>query len=438
MITQKIETMAETGDPDELHFKSKAITAFFPYAIWQEKDGDPTMLDAFMRASWASGLLYFTWHRADRFVSALLSEATPRAIVLSSPHIPWYLLTDRGDLVGLWAAATSAIPYTEEVAQCVVDTLLQIASRSKLLPYITPDIWAWLTTRPSLPPVCVGRYYGTYGHVAEAIRKLEDVDILKSYMLLAWSEWDALWNEGFDQICASIRGDFGGAGMDRHWVELIQRLDHVLGELAQGLGHLQKRNPILRAYDFQLMDDQYKRLRETLLEANMEAITGGSLLTVAFFRILTLIETRRIPRNFHVLASSPVIIILYLAAPGLPHFICTRTSISTLTRRTSHHSYPLLIISAKLALSFRLLLWVDVRDPLRRFRSLLSFWAFGILFYFPRVFLSLHIVPRQRQHFGLDNIFHSVRSPAGIRILINPVPSHSDFHPLNWYPSGPG
>ena len=275
--------MAETGDLDELHSKCKAVTAFLPYAVWQERDGEPVMLDAFLRAAWASGLLYFTWHRADRFAITLLSEASPRAIVLSSPHIPWYLLTDRGDLVGLWAAATSAIPYTEDVAQCVVDTLLQIASRRKLLPCITRDLWAWLTTRPSLPPVCTGRYYGTYRHVVKAIRELEDVEVLKSYLHLAWSEWDALWGGGFDQVCASIHGDFGGTRTDRHWVELIQRLDHVLGELNRGLGHLQKRNPILREYDFQLMDDQYRRIRETLLEANMEAITSGSLPTVAFF-----------------------------------------------------------------------------------------------------------------------------------------------------------
>ena len=280
--------MAKTGDPHELRSKCKAVTAFLPYAVWQERTGEPLMLDAFLRAAWASGIMYFTWHRADRFACTLLSEASPRAIVLASPHIPWHLLTDRGDLVQWWAVATSAVPYTEEIAQSVVDTLLQIASRRKLLPYITEDLWAWLITRPFLPPVCAGRYYGTYPHVVKAIRKLEDIEVLKSYLLLAWSEWDALWNEGFDQICASIRGDFGGTRMDRHWVDLIQRLDHVLGELDRGLEHLQRRNPNLREYDFHQMEYQYRRLRETLLEANIEAIARGPLPSAMVFCILTL------------------------------------------------------------------------------------------------------------------------------------------------------
>ena len=271
--------MAETGDPDELRSKRKAVTALLPYAIWQERGGEPLMLNTFLRAAQASGMMYFTWHRIDRFASTLLSEASPRAIVLASPHIPWYLLTDRRDLVQQWAAATSLVPYTEEVARSVVDTLLQVASRRKLLPYITADLWAWLKKRPSLPPVCAGRYYGTYLHVTKAVRKLEDVEVLKSYLLIVWSEWDAIWNEGFDQICASIRGDLSGTRMDRHCVDLIQRLDHVLGELDQGLEYLQQRNHNLREYDFQLMESQYRELREMLPEVDTEAITRGPLPT---------------------------------------------------------------------------------------------------------------------------------------------------------------
>lgn len=268
--------MAETGDPDELRSKCKAVTALLPYAVWRERDGEPAILGTFLGAAWASGMMYFTWHRIDRFAGTLLSEASPRAIVLVSPHIPWYLLTDRKDLVQHWAAATSLVPCTEEVARSVIDTLLQVASRRKLLPYITADLWAWLTKRPSLPPVCAGRYYGTYFHVVKAVRKLEDVEVLKSYLLIAWSEWDAIWNEGFNQMCASLRWDFGGTGMDRHWVDLIQRLDHILGELDRGLEYLQQRNHNLREYDFQLMEYQYRRLREMLLEVDTERVIRRS------------------------------------------------------------------------------------------------------------------------------------------------------------------
>ena len=296
MIACRIKTMAKTGDPDELRSKCKAITALLPYAVWREQDGEPAMLGTFICAAWASGMMYFTWHRIDRFAGTMLSEASPRAIVLASPHIPWYLLTDRRDLVRHWAAATCVVPYTEEVAQCVVDTLLQIASRKKLLPCITADLWMWLTRLPSLPPVCAGRYYATYPHVAKAVRKLGDIEVLKSYLLLTWSEWDALWNEGFAEVCASILVDFCGTRMKHHRVDLVERLDHVLRELDLGLEYLQERNSNLREYDFQQMVYQYRRLREV--------ITRESLPTVTFFHILTPAETQRNPHNIHVCASS--------------------------------------------------------------------------------------------------------------------------------------
>jgi len=299
--------MARAKGRDELRSKCKAITALLPYAVWRERDGEPVMLNTFLRAAWASGVMYFTWHRIDRFAGPLLSGASPRAIVLTSPHIPWYLLTDRKDLVRQWAAATSLVPCTEEVAQCVVDTLLQIASRKKLLPHIKEDLWAWMTRRPYLPPVCAGRYYATYPHVAKAVRKLQDVEILKSYLLLTWSEWDALWNEGFAEACASILVDLCGTRMKHHRVDLVQRLDHVLGELDQGLEYLQRRNPNLREYDFDLMVRQYRRLRE--------AITRGSLPTVTFLHILTPAEMRRTPHDVHVRASSPMSVAIHLYQP---------------------------------------------------------------------------------------------------------------------------
>jgi len=298
--------MAGIKSQGELHSKCKAITALLPYAVWRERDGDPVMLNTFLRAAWASEVMYFTWHRIDRFTDPLLSGATPRAIVLTSPHIPWYLLTDRGDLVRQWAMATSLVPHTEEVAQSVVDTLLLIASRKKLLPCIAEDLWAWLTSRPYLPPVCAGRYYATYPHVVRAVRGVKDIEVLKSYLLLTWSEWDALWNEGLTEVCVSMLMDFCGARMKHHRMELIQRLDHVLGELDQGLEYLQQRNPNLREYDFQSMVYQYQRLRET--------ITRESLLTVTFFYVLTPTEMRRNPHNIYVRASSP----MFITSPKLP------------------------------------------------------------------------------------------------------------------------
>jgi len=137
LVTQKVEMMVETGNLDELHLKRKAITTTLPYAAWQEQIGQPKMLDVLLCAARASKMLGFTWHRAKQFASVILSYATPRAIILISPHIPWNLLPNREDLVEQWAAATSVTQYFEEFAQSVVDTLLQIVSICDPIPHIT-------------------------------------------------------------------------------------------------------------------------------------------------------------------------------------------------------------------------------------------------------------------------------------------------------------
>jgi hypothetical protein len=117
-------------------------------------------------------------------------EASPRAIVLLLPYIRWDWPIDREDLIQRWATAASAITYTEGIAQSVVDTLLQIASEEELLPYIPVNVWSWLTKRPPLPSTCLGRNIGTCPHVLKAVRALKDIEVLKSYFLLVWSEWN--------------------------------------------------------------------------------------------------------------------------------------------------------------------------------------------------------------------------------------------------------
>jgi hypothetical protein len=130
------------------------------------------------------------WHHAGQYLCGLLHEASPRATVLVLPYIRWDWLTDREDLIRRWATAASAIPCTEEIAQSVVDTLLQIASEEELLSSIPLNVWSWLTKRPHLPPICVGRNIGTCPHVLKAVRALKDIEVLKSYFLLVWSEWN--------------------------------------------------------------------------------------------------------------------------------------------------------------------------------------------------------------------------------------------------------
>ena len=258
--------MAEAEDYRPLQSKHKAITALLPWAVWREREGQPEMFYITLRAARASRTTTFMWCHVDQFTSTLLSEASPRAIVLASPHILWYQLRDRGDLVRYWVAAASAIPYSEEIAQNVVDMLLQIASECEPW-YIPVDLWSWLTKRPSLPPICPGRHCGTSGFVVEVVRALKDLEVLKSYLLLVWSEWDTLYCSGFDKMCTLIREDFGGVEMGRHRTDLILRLDHVLGQFDRGLEYFQYK-PQFSEYNLQDGKNQYRKLREMLLEIN--------------------------------------------------------------------------------------------------------------------------------------------------------------------------
>ena len=287
LITLKLKTIAEVEDHPQLQSKRKAISALLPYAVWQERDGQPEMLDTILRASRASGMLRFIWHRVSGFVSILLSEASPRAIALALPHIPWHQLADRGDLIQQWAASAAVVPYTREVAQGVVDTLLQIASEGELVSYIPIDLWSWLTRCPTLPPICRGRYVGTRARIVDAVRALKDVEVLKSYLLVVWSEWDDLWFDGLHKMHTSIREDFGRIGMGHHRADLIQRLDHVLGQLDRGLEYFKRHDAGFGEDDLRIRIDRYRKLRKTSLETNARAIYRTPRFTVMHPCVLT-------------------------------------------------------------------------------------------------------------------------------------------------------
>ena len=191
---------AEAGDYRPLQSKRKVIDTLLPYVVRQEQAGQSEMLDVFLHTARSSGVRLFTWRHTGGYGSRLLHEASPRAIVLVLPYICWDWLEDKEDLIQRWVAAASAIPYTKEVAQSVVDALLQIASKEELLPHIPANAWAWLTKQPPLPPVCLGRRIGTCPHVIKAIRALKDIDVLKSYFLLIWSEWNDFSPENPDGV----------------------------------------------------------------------------------------------------------------------------------------------------------------------------------------------------------------------------------------------
>ena len=200
-----------------------------------------------------------------------------------------------------------AVPHTEDVAQSVVDTLLQIARRDELVWYIPIDLWSWLTKRSSLAPICWGRRSGTQHSTVRLIRALKDIEALKSYLLLVWSEWDISCD--FSETCTSIREDFGGIGLGHHRADLIQRLDHVLGQLDCGLDYLNRQNHYLNEGDIREMGDRRGRLGEVLLEANIEGIARTCYPKVMLLSILTQVDIHRISRNIYVRTSPPMSIV---------------------------------------------------------------------------------------------------------------------------------
>jgi hypothetical protein len=98
------------------------------------------MAEAISRAAIACNSGRFLWHRIGRYITTLFDE--PRhpslswIITLASPEVPWSGDSHDESTVARWATVVSAVPYTEEICQRVVDTLLQIASINSLRPHI--------------------------------------------------------------------------------------------------------------------------------------------------------------------------------------------------------------------------------------------------------------------------------------------------------------
>jgi hypothetical protein len=247
-------------------------------------------------------------------------HTSPRAAVLAGPYVcrAWASSDmDFQDLISEWMAAISAVPYTEEVAESVVDTLLQISVDSDLRQFIPADIWLWLNKRPSLPPVCKGRGSGSACDTVRTVRALNNIGILMSYLITIWSEWNHLNPSGFAEMQISVREDLNGIGMGCHRGELIQRLDYILGELDRRsgppdanleddalwrdqVGHLLPR-----------MKDQYGLLKRILEEVDQEAtqILNRMPPNLISLGLLNLIDLHRISLHLRVCPASPVTIV---------------------------------------------------------------------------------------------------------------------------------
>jgi hypothetical protein len=250
--------LATTGIADPT-YGFNTIEALSPHAISLARSGNQAMIDAILHIARTSSTYFFS----------TILEATP-ITTLISPYAcsyPWDQNT-----ISEWAAVVSAVPYSEEVGVTVVDMLLRLAWTDTILEYIPIDVWAWLKKPSSLPPVCLGRDWGTKRGVVRHIRRLRDLDILKSYFLLVWSEWNHIEESGLDEMQASIVEDLGGIGMQHHRTDLIKRLDQVLGELDRGLEYLQQVQRRIGEGDVHERKEQYRRLREVLLEVDRGAM----------------------------------------------------------------------------------------------------------------------------------------------------------------------
>ena len=283
LITQKIGSMVKNANPELIRSKHRAISTVLPYSVFLEQGGQQAMLDAVSDAFRASNSLWPVWDPAQPYLRSLLSRpnhpSLNRVIALTSPHIKWYSELCDGSMVSRWVTATSAVPYTETVGQSVVDTLLQVAGVENLRPHIPVNVWTWLKKRPSLPFVCWARDRSTVLGAFHRIRGLGDTEVLKSYFLLAWSEWDWLYNSGLDEVEIAIGEEFGRTGMWSHREDLIERVDYVLGQLERGQEFPELRNPWARKLYIRTVKRQYAKLKETLLRVDrnaMEALTRTS------------------------------------------------------------------------------------------------------------------------------------------------------------------
>jgi len=316
--------MAKVADLDQIRSKRKAVAAFFPYAVWQERNGECRTVDAFLLVARASRSGEFMWEAIGPFVTTPFEEESPdslnRVITLVSPYVRWDTWSFNKTAVTRWEKAASAVPYTEAVGRFVVEALLEIASVNSLRPHIPfgiwarlNDVWAWLKEQPPLPPVWFGRFRGKTRGVVHGVRELGDIQILKSYLLLVWSEWDCVDLRGFTEMCTSLREDFSGIGMGHHRHDLVVRLDHILRQL-HWEGYIRKHNPRCEEDSFRTSKSQYGKLKELLLEMDKEAL---SVLTrmhsglINQFDLLTPVGVHRIPLDIRLCAPSPVSIIAY-------------------------------------------------------------------------------------------------------------------------------
>ena len=297
-------------NPNLVRSKRKAISALFPYTVYLAQDGWRGMVDTFSRVARASNSVEFIWHLVRPYITTLFdkpnSPSLDWVITLISPHILWHDGSYDENAVTRWAAAASTVStkvYAEEASQNVVDALLRIASIDSLRPHIPGETWAWLKRQPALSRNRLCRLKGPKGSVVRHARTFGD-EILKSYLLLVWSEWDFIDDQsgGLDEMRIAIREDFSGIEKWHHRKDLIKRLDRILGQLGRRLEDCHRRTPRTDEDDIQRAMEQYRELKRVLQEVNGRATNAHPCTPprLILFSLLTPTDTYRIPLDRRV------------------------------------------------------------------------------------------------------------------------------------------
>lgn len=285
------------------------------------------------------------WPRVLPYITTLFDTRNPHSLyklaIHLSPHVPWENAPCDGTTVARWAEAASALPRTEAIGQSVVDTLLQIASITSLRPHIPICLWGWLKIRPSLPPVCQGRYKGKNIDVIRYVRRLGDIEILSSYFFLVWSEWNHICRSVQVNMEISIALYFGTIETRRHREELIKRLDYILAQLDRGPEYLLQYPPRLelddgieffssrniREYLVGEMKQPYKIMRDVLLE-----IDRNTAKTLDFPRTPPVLDLFRKHANPRGCVQNPTQPSLVLCPSRVHNFVYRAVGIPLLPR----------------------------------------------------------------------------------------------------------
>jgi len=283
------------------------------------------MVDVILSAAGTSGLCLwkFVWPHVGPYLATLFDKPSPpsldRAITLLSPHVTWEDVPHGEAAVAYWEASASAVPYSEEIGQSVADVLLQIVSVRTLRPLIPADVWAWLKKRPILPPCfreCDARCFSA--DVIEYVRGLGDLEILKSYFLLVWSEWPYISTSPCSKFEVSIREDFNGTEKWHHREDLVKRLNHLLAHLNRGPEYFQQYNVSVSEYGVRRRREQYEELRDLVLEVDRKAMETLDLsrmlpkLILSRGMRLTPVDMCRILPELHLRSAPPVSVISHI------------------------------------------------------------------------------------------------------------------------------